>query len=181
MELQEGLEEDHWLANFFATSAHDGQVRRATGDPYITHPRSVAKIVDSYGGTEDQINAAICHDSLEDTEATWEELRKLFNEHVADIVSELTNSDKEIKKLKKKYNGNNDKAKEEYMNKHLLELSNDALLIKLADNYANVCDSPRREQAQRIKNNILLLRRNRHLTQNMKDLCAAVLTRINAL
>jgi GTP pyrophosphokinase len=183
MNLRETFEDDYYLSNYIASEVHDGQKRKGTGDPYITHPISVSKIVKAYGGSEDQIHAAVLHDTIEDGDGaiSWDEIAKLFNEHVADIVSELTNDNDKINNLKKKYSGDKNKAKEEYMNKHLLDLSDDALLIKLADNYANVCDRPAPAQAKRILNNVNLLKRNRELTDDMLDLYEAIIDRIESL
>ncbi len=49
-----------------AAKAHEGQLRKGTAIPYITHPVAVAALVAQYGGDEDQQIAALLHDVLED-------------------------------------------------------------------------------------------------------------------
>jgi (p)ppGpp synthase/HD superfamily hydrolase len=74
----------------FATQAHAGQKRRYTDDDYIVHPIAVAELVRINGGTEDQIMAALLHDTIEDTSVTYGQLWKEFGKPVADLVLELT-------------------------------------------------------------------------------------------
>ena len=77
----------------FAFDRHDGQVRKGTELPYITHPMAVAAIAAEYGGDEQQVIAALLHDVIEDTETTAEEVQSLFGEKVAKIVVDLTDTD----------------------------------------------------------------------------------------
>ena len=77
-------------ATEFATQAHAGQKRKYTGDDYIVHPIAVAKMVSDSGGSEDQIMAAILHDTIEDTDVFYGQLWKVFGKTVADLVQELT-------------------------------------------------------------------------------------------
>ena len=72
-----------------ATKAHDGQLRKS-GDPYITHPLAVKKIVESWGMDEDTIIAAILHDTVEDTAVTLQEIKDQFGEQVAFLVDGVT-------------------------------------------------------------------------------------------
>lgn len=74
----------------FAAAAHEGQVRKFDGRPYIEHPRAVEQIVAANGGTENQRIAALLHDVVEDTEVTLEEIRRRFGDPVAEIVDALT-------------------------------------------------------------------------------------------
>lgn len=53
-------------ALILATEAHDGQIRKGSGTPYITHPVAVSRLVAGLGGDEDQQIAALLHDVLED-------------------------------------------------------------------------------------------------------------------
>lgn len=78
-------------AIFFATDKHAGQVRKFSGIPYVSHPVAVAEIVSKvHGATEDMIVAAILHDTVEDTDATHDEIAMRFGDHVADLVDGLT-------------------------------------------------------------------------------------------
>ena len=76
----------------FATAAHGDQLRKYTGDPYITHPVAVAEMVKDAGGDENMVNAALLHDVLEDTNVTHSELRAfLFQNFVAVDASDILN------------------------------------------------------------------------------------------
>jgi len=77
-------------AKAWATKKHEGQARKYTGEPYIEHPIAVSELVREHGLSETAIIAAILHDTVEDTEATMEEVVKLFGEDVAEYVWYLT-------------------------------------------------------------------------------------------
>ena len=79
------------LAESFATHAHRNQVRKYTGKPYVEHVIAVAAIVAEYGGDQNQIVAALLHDTVEDTDTTVEQITELFGPDVAKLVEELTN------------------------------------------------------------------------------------------
>ena len=117
----------------FANQAHYG-VRRLSGEPYIMHPLSVAKIVVSEIGLgSTSICAALLHDVVEDTDYTVEDIRYRFGEKIASIVEGLT-----------KISGGifADKASQQAENfrKLLLTMSDDirVVLIKLADRLHNM-------------------------------------------
>ena len=82
----------------FATKMHEGQVRKYTGEPYIEHPIAVADFVVAYMEEEDfteeeiftAMTIAVLHDTVEDTDATMEDIVELFNEEVAKGVWFLT-------------------------------------------------------------------------------------------
>jgi len=75
----------------FATQAHEGQVRKYTGEPYITHPLAVADIVRTVDGhTEEMIVAAILHDTVEDCDVTIQDIELNFGDDVAFLVHHLT-------------------------------------------------------------------------------------------
>ena len=61
-------------AIIFATRAHSGATRKGTNIPYIVHPIEAAAIVSAMTDDEEVIAAAILHDVLEDTDATWDDL-----------------------------------------------------------------------------------------------------------
>lgn len=79
----------------FAAIKHAGQVRKYTGDPYIVHLIAVAAQVDACGGTVDMVKAAICHDVLEDTDATYDELVAAIGASAAEYVLLLTDTGRE--------------------------------------------------------------------------------------
>lgn len=81
-------------ARAFATTAHNGQVRKYTGLPYITHPEAVAEIVRSVPHTPEMIAAALLHDTIEDCGVSLDTIKSGFGPHVADLVYWLTDVSK---------------------------------------------------------------------------------------
>lgn len=77
-------------ADQFARCAHQGQVRKYTGEPYINHCESVAARVYALGGCPSMISAAWLHDTLEDTDVTREQIQWGFGDRVLRLVEELT-------------------------------------------------------------------------------------------
>ncbi|MCA1686012.1 MAG: HD domain-containing protein [Planctomycetia bacterium] len=71
----------------WASTAHQGQVRRGSGVPYFEHVVAVAMIVDRLGFGEDVVVAGLLHDVVEDTPATFDEVRARFGPAVADLVA----------------------------------------------------------------------------------------------
>ena len=78
----------------FADQYHKGQVRKYTGEPYIYHPLSVARILSHYTGDENQIIAALLHDVVEDTAATFNDVRDNFGTEVYELVWWLTEDER---------------------------------------------------------------------------------------
>ena len=73
----------------FACAAHSGQVRK-DGMPYVTHPLAVAEIIEEMGLDIDSAIAAILHDTIEDTNTSYDEIKKRFGPAVADLVDGVT-------------------------------------------------------------------------------------------
>lgn len=80
-----------------AAQAHNGQMRRYTGDPYIVHPIAVAAKVEAWGDayyrmyvTEEMLCAAVLHDTVEDTDLTIGDIAAVFGHKVRSIVDSLT-------------------------------------------------------------------------------------------
>ncbi len=73
----------------FADEKHEGQVRKS-GDPYVSHCIGVAEIIAELGGGPKTICAGFLHDTIEDTDATKEDIKKLFGDEVAEMVEALT-------------------------------------------------------------------------------------------
>ena len=116
----------------FAFDVHKNQ-KRLSGDPYITHPIAVASILCDLKVDTATITTALLHDTIEDTEATYSEVNKLFGKEIADLVEGVT----KISRLE-------DKSKEysvaENFRKLILATSKDirVLLVKLADRLRNM-------------------------------------------
>lgn len=81
----------------FATEAHKGQTRKMDKIPFILHPMEAAVIAGSLTTDEDIIVAAVLHDTVEDTEATIEDIRERFGETVAKYVAGDTENKRDDK------------------------------------------------------------------------------------
>ena len=117
----------------FARQAHKG-VRRHSGEPYIMHPLAVARIVcKEIGMGSTSICAALLHDVVEDTDYTVEDIRNLFGDKIAGIVSGLT-------KISGGVFGVQASEQAENFKKLLLTMSEDirVILIKIADRLHNM-------------------------------------------
>ena len=116
-----------------AVNAHRNQ-RRKSGEPYVLHPISVAKIVAHQIGLDaTSIAAALLHDVVEDTEYSFDDIEKLFGSDVMRIVEGLT----KISKLSKESNVS---LQAENFRKLLLTLNDDirVIIIKIADRLHNM-------------------------------------------
>lgn len=78
----------------YAATMHDGQQRKGTSIPYISHPFAVGMILRQAGCLEEEVAAGILHDTLEDTEATAGQLLELFGPEVLRIVEGCSEPDK---------------------------------------------------------------------------------------
>ena len=116
-----------------AVDAHKNQ-RRKSGEAYVFHPISVAKIVaDEIGLDATSIASALLHDVVEDTEYTLDDIDRMFGETIARIVDGLT----KIAGLKK---DTSTSQQAENFRKMLLTLHDDVrvIIIKIADRYHNM-------------------------------------------
>ncbi|MDO4225362.1 MAG: HD domain-containing protein, partial [Bergeyella zoohelcum] len=130
-----------------ALDAHKDQ-RRKTGEPYIYHPIEVAKIVaNEMGLGTTSIACALLHDVVEDSDYTYEDIKKLFGEKIADIVKGLT-------KISVMGQNSDVSAQSENFRKLLLTLSDDfrVILVKIADRLHNMrtLDSMRPDKQKKI-------------------------------
>jgi len=119
----------------FAAVKHKNQRRRDTEKtPYINHPIGVAHILTSEANVTDAnvILAALLHDTVEDTDTTFQEIEDNFGVDVCKIVEEVTD-DKSLPKLERK----------RLQIVHAKESSREAKLVKLADKLYNLRDLQR--------------------------------------
>jgi guanosine-3',5'-bis(diphosphate) 3'-pyrophosphohydrolase len=119
-------------AYVFAMKAHGSQ-RRASGDPYFSHPLEVAGILTEYKLDSASIITALLHDTIEDTPATLAEIDSHFGPEVARLVDGVT----KLTRIELQ----SDHAKQaENFRKLLLAMSEDirVLLVKLADRLHNM-------------------------------------------
>ena len=116
----------------YAADKHRNQRRKdAEASPYINHPIALAVALSLEGGIDDipVLCAALLHDTLEDTDATFEELQDCFGLEIASLVAEVSDN----KALSKA-----DRKSKQIENAP--SLSNGAKLIKLADKLCNLRD-----------------------------------------
>lgn len=78
----------------FATKAHGDQVRKYTDEPYINHPRAVARLVKTVEHNKYMVAAALLHDTVEDTDVTIEDIKAEFGDMTAIFVAGLTDVSK---------------------------------------------------------------------------------------
>ncbi len=115
-----------------AEKAHKDQ-KRQSGDPYITHPIAVAKILYELGMDAPSIETALLHDVVEDTPVTLDDLRNEFGEEIANLVDGVT-------KIGKIPLSTREEQQAENIRKMLLAMSEDirVIIIKLADRLHNM-------------------------------------------
>jgi guanosine-3',5'-bis(diphosphate) 3'-pyrophosphohydrolase len=116
----------------FAARKHRDQRRKdLEASPYINHPIALAHVLWEEGRVHEAavIQAALLHDTIEDTETTVEELRARFGRKVAKIVAEVTD-DKTLPKAERK----------RLQVEHAPHISREAKLVKLADKISNLRD-----------------------------------------
>ena len=113
----------------FGAEKHANQRRKnKSSEPYINHPIELANILVNCDITDlDVLCAAILHDTIEDTDTTYDELVKNFGLEIANIVIECTD-DKSLDKITRK----------KIQITHAKEISDKAKLVKLADKYSNI-------------------------------------------
>jgi GTP diphosphokinase / guanosine-3',5'-bis(diphosphate) 3'-diphosphatase len=119
-------------AYVFAMKAHGSQ-KRASGDPYFSHPLEVAAILTEFKVDDATIAAAMLHDTIEDTPVTREDVDKAFGEEIGGLVDGLT-------KLGRLDFVTKHTQQAENFRKLLLAIADDArvLLVKLADRLHNM-------------------------------------------
>ena len=116
----------------YANAKHQYQ-KRKDGSPYIIHPLAVAQIVAEIGLDMDAVLGALLHDCIEDTDASHEEIEKLFGKTVAELVEGVT-------KLTRANFSTSEQAQMENLRKMFMAMSKDirVVLIKIADRLHNM-------------------------------------------
>ncbi|MGD9815725.1 MAG: bifunctional (p)ppGpp synthetase/guanosine-3',5'-bis(diphosphate) 3'-pyrophosphohydrolase [Hyphomonadaceae bacterium] len=119
-------------AYVYATVKHGSQLRHS-GDPYFAHPIQVAGILTEYKLDAATIVAGLLHDTVEDTDATREEIEKMFGAQVADLVEGVT-------KLSQLEVLSEENKQAQNLQKFILAMSRDVrvLIVKLADRLHNM-------------------------------------------
>ena len=117
----------------YADTHHNGQLRK-DGSPFITHPLAVAQIIaEELRLDSESIEAALMHDCIEDTSATYAEIAKEFSPAVADLVEGVS-------KLTRVQYASKEEEQMENLRKMLMAMAKDirVILIKLADRTHNM-------------------------------------------
>ena len=116
----------------YAREKHKDQ-KRKDGSPYIIHPLAVAEIVAEMGLDMDAILGALLHDCIEDTDASFDEISRLFGPSVAELVEGVT-------KLTRANFSSTEEAQMENLRKMFMAMSKDirVVLIKIADRLHNM-------------------------------------------
>ena len=113
------------MAINFSTKAHEGQVRKYTGEPYVTHPIAVSEIVKTVTDDQEMIAAAILHDVIEDCDVTRLDIIIEFGVVVAALVCQLSDVSRPVDGIRRLRKG---------MDRDWLSCACDkAKTIKLAD------------------------------------------------
>ena len=132
----------------FACKMHEG-VKRVSGEPYITHPISVALILLDYGFDENTIAAALLHDVVEDTPVSYKQLSEMFGKEVQKLV-------KAVSKIKTVKTRNKEILEMETFKRMFIAMSKDirVIVIKLADRLHNIrtCDVFNKERRTKFCN-----------------------------
>ncbi len=110
-----------------------GEQKRASGEPFCMHPIAVAKIVITLGMDSESVAASLLHDVVEDTEATYDDIKKEFGKNVAELVDGVT-------KLEKIPLESKESEQAENIRKMFIAMSQDlrVIIIKLADRLHNM-------------------------------------------
>ncbi len=129
----------------YANAKHQYQ-KRKDGSPYIIHPLAVAQVVAEIGLDMDAILGALLHDCIEDTDASHEEIEKIFGETVAELVEGVT-------KLTRADFTTSEQAQMENLRKMFMAMSKDirVVLIKIADRLHNMRTMQYQTPAKQIK------------------------------
>lgn len=121
-------------ASQYAAQAHQGQVRKYGGAPYISHPARVAgETAMLPDATEEMVAAAWLHDTVEDTDVALGDIRAVFGEKVAELVDGLTNPPKTA--------GENRAARKAKTFARLAGAPDDVKRIKMLDRIDNLRDT----------------------------------------
>jgi (p)ppGpp synthase/HD superfamily hydrolase len=125
----------------YAADVHAGQTRKYNGLPYVVHSaRVAARIAIHPEATEEMVMAAFLHDTVEDTETTFEDIRFLFGDLVTDLVIDLT--DPICTGLADTCKNKPRAERKEIARSYLMGACREAKIIKLIDRIDNLRDMP---------------------------------------
>lgn len=151
----------------YATRKHRGQKRKASGAEYITHPILVSYLAANFKRSkalESLVCAAILHDVVEDTGATYEEILRLFGILIATLVFELTSDPVALKRM----------GKLEYLKVKMTGISSYGLFLKLCDRLGNLMDNPSASMLRDTPLILAHLKKHRRLTKSHRAVIAEI-------
>ncbi len=144
----------------YAEKKHQGQKRKGSGADYITHPILVSYLVAKHKPSSKALELLICaavlHDTVEDTNTTYEEILARFGMQVTSLVFELTSDPKAVAT----------EGKAPYLKRKLPGLSNYGLFLKLCDRLGNLLDKPSSKTIQETREVLEHLQAARKLTRS---------------
>lgn len=157
----------------FATAKHAEQTRKdAARTPYIEHPKAVAAILIEHGVEDrDTLYGALLHDTLEDTDTTWDELVEHFGHKTANAVLEVTNDPEQ--------------SKTEQKRQQILKaqhFSPEAKRIKLADktcNFRDILETPPTHWPSKTK--LAYLEHGKQVVDGLRGICPSLEAVFDAL
>lgn len=117
----------------FAVEAHRNTERRGKGFPYIVHPMEAVEIVATITNDQELLAAAILHDTIEDTDVTYEQLKREFGDKIADIV--YAESDRFVEGVSEE---NSWHARKQAAITRLAEAPHDAKVVAMGDKLSNM-------------------------------------------
>lgn len=121
------------LAVVFAVGAHEGQLRKGTGIPYILHPLEAASIVGTMTTDDEILAGAVLHDVVEDTDTSVDQLREIFGERVAELVASESEDKREHRSAQSTW-----KIRKQEALDRLTTASADVKMIALGDKLSNM-------------------------------------------
>ena len=135
----------------YADRKHQNQLRKS-GEPYIIHPLAVAEIVAEIGLDTDAIVAALLHDCLEDTDASFDEISHMFGQTVAELVEGVT-------KLTRVQYSTTEEQQMENLRKMFMAMSKDirVILIKISDRLHNMRTLEYQTPAKQVSKSMLAI------------------------
>ena len=129
----ESYDKDLITRAFWRCVEAHGEQKRASGEPFYMHPIAVSKIVITLGMDSESVAAALLHDVVEDTESTYDDIKREFGKNVAELVDGVT-------KLEKIPLEPKESVQAENIRKMFIAMSHDlrVIFIKLADRHHNM-------------------------------------------
>ena len=129
--ITERYPEDVWRAANYAATAHETQIRKLSGNHFIEHPFAVLELVKGVTDDIPTLQAAILHDTVEDTWVTFEDLQRDFGNQTALIVWGVTKDDSIRNKAEQKL---------AYLHRLRFEAPEASVVVALADKQHNITD-----------------------------------------